>query len=137
MDKCSPAHSDKVSQRSFPSLCTDCGAFPGDFLGHVLPSTGSAGATVFPLFACFSGTMLCPTSEWPYEPDVRHIAFSGPPSICALYLCSSFPSEQNHLRCTGAFFFFVYWIPLFQLLYGGFLPDLPIPAHEASTHAKF
>jgi hypothetical protein len=54
-------------------------------------------------------------------------------SICTLFSCSSFPSKQRHLRCTGDF---VEWIPLFQLVYGGSLPDLPILAHEASAHAR-
>jgi hypothetical protein len=80
--------------------------------------------------------MLCPTSEKLYELDVRHFAFSCPPSICTLFflLIISIGAEPPPMQ-QEIFSADVSHSPIPALNDGGF-PGLPIPACEVSTHAK-
>jgi hypothetical protein len=106
---------------------------PGVPLSHVLPSTDSAEVDMSSCSPA-SSVLRCvrlPRSfmSWTYgiTPSPAH------PPFVLCFSCSSFPSEQSHLRRNRRFFLLDSPIP--ALNEGGF-PGLPIPAQEVSTHAK-
>jgi len=125
--KCSPAHSDKVKQRHLPVTVygiASAATYLRVPLGHALSSTGSAEVDIS---SCSPASSVLCCARLPEGIMNRQYGITPSPvhhSICTLFWCSSFPSKQRHLRCTGDF---VEWIPLFQLVYGGNLRDLRPP----------
>jgi hypothetical protein len=138
MSMCSPSHSGQVKTTQQPAPVYGPRPPDPEFLSVTSFATISTDSAEVEFSSCSpaSSVLRCvrlPRSfmNWTYgiSPSPAHATIS----ICTLFFCSSFPSEQSHLRCNRRFFFLDSPIP--ALNEEGF-SGLSILEHEVSTHAK-